>query len=83
MTSSLIISGSDGEDNGGWSGRGRQLEGGERRSGEEEADRQRLEGQRLQSVRNGDGDDGAILSSSNHNDKQVIFYGYQPGMRVI
>ena len=83
MTRTLIISGSDGEDNGGWSGRRRQLEGGEGRSGEEEADRQRLEGQRLQSVRNWDGDDGVILSSSNHNDKQVTFYKYQPGMRVI
>ena len=83
MTRSLIISGSDGEDNGAWSGRWRQLEGGEGRSGEEEADRQRLEGQRLQSVRNQDGDDGMILSSSNHKNKQVTFYGYQPGMRVI
>ena len=76
MTRTLIISGSDGEDNGAWSGRRRQLEGGERRSGEEEADRQRLEGQRLQSVSNWDGDDGVILSSSNHNDKHVIFYVY-------
>ena len=66
-----------------YSGRRGELESREGGSGKEETDRQRLEGQRLQSVRNWDGDDGVILSSSNHNDKQVTFYKYQPGMRVI